>query len=115
MPGIVGIDSRKFVRDVIKKDGGKGHFESVIGVAIKVRDYIDFKEKYSQAIKETSRILKNVTDFEFLCFNDIILLKIHLSLCKIHRYRLNNHRRLYNGLNSYGTHSLLNFPFLLVH
>ncbi len=71
MVSIVGIDSRSFVRDVIKKDNTKGHFESVIGIAIKVRDYILFKEKYSKAIEKASKILKRGNDFQFLCFNDI--------------------------------------------
>jgi len=71
MVSIVGIDSRSFVRNVIKKDGTRGHFESVVGIAIKVRDYVSFKEKYSKAIEKASKILKNGNDLQFLCFNDI--------------------------------------------
>jgi len=71
MVSVVGIDSRSFVRNVIKKDGTSGHFESVIGIAVKVRDYIWFKEKYSKAIEKASKKLKDGNDFQFLCFNDI--------------------------------------------
>ncbi|MBI2139706.1 hypothetical protein HYU14_02190 [Candidatus Woesearchaeota archaeon] len=71
MVSIVGIDSRSFVRDVIKRNGEKGHFESVVGIAIKVRDYIKFEEKYVEAIEKASIKLENGNDLKFLCFNDI--------------------------------------------
>lgn len=71
MVSIIGVDSRRFVRDVIKKDGNKGHFESVLGIAVKVKDYILFEKKYSEAIKKASKVLKNENELQFLCFNDI--------------------------------------------
>lgn len=71
MVSIVGIDSRRFVRDVIKKDGTKGHFESVLGIAIKVKDYLDFKESYSDAVKKTSVLLDDESDLQFYSYNDI--------------------------------------------
>ena len=71
MVSIIGIDSRSFIRDVIKKDGTKGHFESVLGIAIKVKDYIEFEKKYTEAVKKASTVLKNENDLQFICFNDI--------------------------------------------
>ena len=71
MVSIVGIDSRSFVRDVVKTDRTKGHFESVIGMAVKVADYIKFKEQYIKAIKSSSKYLICENDLQFYCFNDI--------------------------------------------
>jgi hypothetical protein len=39
MSSIIGIDSRIFERTTVKKDGTKGTFKSVIGIAVKVRDF----------------------------------------------------------------------------
>jgi len=71
MVSIIGIDSRSFVRDVIKKDRTKGHFESVIGIAVKVRDYMTFQKHYAEALKKSINILGLENDFQFYCFNDI--------------------------------------------
>ncbi|MFH0870769.1 MAG: hypothetical protein V1866_06980 [archaeon] len=71
MVSIVGIDSRSFIRNVRKKDGTAGHFESVIGIAIKVRDYVTFQKHYAEAITKSSSYLNGVKDFQFYCFNDI--------------------------------------------
>ncbi|PIU30514.1 hypothetical protein COT07_00210 [Candidatus Woesearchaeota archaeon CG07_land_8_20_14_0_80_44_23] len=51
MSSLIGIDSRIFIRDKQKKDGTSGHFESVIGIGIKTRDYALFDSKYQEAIK----------------------------------------------------------------
>ncbi|MCK5282470.1 MAG: hypothetical protein KAK00_03605 [Nanoarchaeota archaeon] len=71
MVSIVGIDSRSFVRNVRKTNGSEGHFESVIGVAIKIRDYIKFKQCYLDAIKKFNKLLKCENDLQFYCYNDI--------------------------------------------
>ena len=46
MLGVIGIDSREFRRDVTKSNGDKGEFRSVLGVAIRTRDYDSFDKKY---------------------------------------------------------------------
>jgi len=50
MSSIIGIDSRSFLRQVRKKDGTEGKFQSELGIAIKVKDYADYCDKYKQAI-----------------------------------------------------------------
>ncbi|MBI5872032.1 hypothetical protein HZB88_03015 [archaeon] len=72
MVSTVGIDSRSFVRITKKTDGTQGNFNSVIGVAIKVRDYIKFTEKYIDAIAKSKKsLLKKDNDLRFYCFNDL--------------------------------------------
>jgi hypothetical protein len=39
MTDTIGIDSRIFVRNSKKNYGDQGHFESVLGVAVKIKGY----------------------------------------------------------------------------
>ena len=71
MPSIVGIDSRIFTRDSIKKDGSDGHFISVIGIAVKVKDYKEFSEKYREAIQKAFSIANTTYDYQFYCAHDL--------------------------------------------
>lgn len=71
MVSVVGVDSRIFVRDPIKRDGSRGRFSSVLGAAIKIADYVSFKEKYDIALKTASKHLPCGDDLQILCYNDI--------------------------------------------
>ena len=42
MLDVIGIDSRRFIRKVIKKDGSEGSFESVLGIGIRVNNYDNY-------------------------------------------------------------------------
>jgi hypothetical protein len=71
MGSIIGIDSRIFVRDVIKKSGEKGHFESVIGIAVKVADYLKFDKSYQEAIKKAFSSINETVNYKYYCVDDI--------------------------------------------
>lgn len=67
----IGIDSRIFIRNTKKKDGSLGHFESVLGVGIKVRDYSSFNQQYQNCIKQAFSSIKLEPDYQYYCYNDI--------------------------------------------
>lgn len=71
MAAIIGIDSRIFVRDTIRKDRTPGHFESVLGVAVKVNNYDSFVNDYKTAI--TSALSDNGIEPNYLyyCTHDL--------------------------------------------
>ncbi|MDO9538140.1 MAG: hypothetical protein Q7J68_07460 [Thermoplasmata archaeon] len=71
MVSIVGIDSRIFIRDTIKKNGMPGHFESVVGIAVKVRDYLEFNQKYIQVMSDAFKSVSLTTDYQSYCVNDL--------------------------------------------
>lgn len=71
MVSITGIDSRIFTRDVVKKNGNEGHFQSVLGVAVKVRDYSIFDKEYGSALKKAFSEIGQDVNFKHYCVNDI--------------------------------------------
>lgn len=71
MPSIVGIDSRIFKRESIKSNGQPGHFESVLGVAVKVKDYASFDKHYQIAMQYAFSAVGRSTDYAYYCINDL--------------------------------------------
>ncbi len=71
MTGIIGIDSRILIRDGTKRDGTKGHFESVVGIAVKVRDYVLFDQAYQTALKKAFDSVGLPQDYKFYCTHDL--------------------------------------------
>jgi len=80
MVSIIGIDSRIFIREVIKKNGEEGHFKSVLGVAVKVKDYLEFDKQYTQAMKYAFSTVGEELNYKCYCTNDI---KDHKSKIQI--------------------------------
>ncbi len=70
MPSIIGVDSRLFVRNPLKKDGTKGHFSSVLGIAVKIRDYESYNIKYQEAMKKAFLEIGLEPDYQYYCVND---------------------------------------------
>lgn len=68
---VLGIDSRSFVRNTVKRDGTPGHFESVIGIAVKVRDYISFDVNYKKAMKHAFSTVGMEINYQYYCTNDL--------------------------------------------
>lgn len=71
MQSIIGIDSRIFLRDVIKRNGVTGHFESVLGVAVKVNDYDSFNKNYRAAIEKAFSENGVEIDYQYYCASDL--------------------------------------------
>lgn len=71
MRSIVGIDSRIFKRESIKRNGEHGHFESVLGIAVKVRDYLEFDKDYQEALQLSFEENGEETNYTYYCTNDI--------------------------------------------
>lgn len=71
MVSIVGIDSRDFRRNSLKRDGSTGYFESVIGVAVKVKDYDLFSIQYQTAMKLAFSEVGLETNYQFYCVHDL--------------------------------------------
>lgn len=68
---IIGIDSRKFSRVNRRWDGTVGTFQSVVGVAVKVRDYIAFEEAYRSVLECALTAAGEELNYNFYCTNDI--------------------------------------------
>ena len=68
---IIGIDSRKFSRVNRRWDGTVGSFQSVLGVAVKVRDYIAFEKAYRSALEYALTAVGEEPNYNFYCTNDI--------------------------------------------
>jgi hypothetical protein len=71
MTSVVGIDSRIFVRRVRKPDGNYGEFHSVLGVAVKVRDYEYYDKAYAAAMSKAFEKICKQQDYRYYCVNDI--------------------------------------------
>jgi uncharacterized protein YlaN (UPF0358 family) len=72
MPSIIGIDSRIFVRESKKKNGDEGHFRSVLGIAVKVRDYTRFNDEYKKAMDSALSAFGLDNQYQYYCTNDLI-------------------------------------------
>lgn len=70
MTSIIGIDSRHFERNTTKRDGSEGSFHSVLGVAVKVKDYELFRSKYFEAMKQSFLMAGRDIDYSYYCTND---------------------------------------------
>ena len=96
MLDVIGIDSRRFIRKVIKKDGSEGSFESVLGIGIRVNNYDNYDRKYEEVLEEVFRKHKVEKIYKYYCYNDIKDLpqcweilddffeKISSEICKVH-------------------------------
>jgi NADH:ubiquinone oxidoreductase subunit C len=71
MPSIVGIDSRIFKRENIKRNGEQGHFESILGIAVKVRNYVEFDIDYQNALQLSFEENGKEINYTYYCTNDI--------------------------------------------
>ena len=73
MSNVVGIDSRQFLRHTRNRkiDGNPGTFVSVIGIAVKVRDYEEFKNQYQKAMKSAFSKFGVNFDYQYYCTNDM--------------------------------------------
>jgi len=71
MVSIIGVDSRIFEREVVKRNNKKGHFKSVLGIAVKVSDYLKFNKAYEKVIKNASKKINLKNDYQYYCINDI--------------------------------------------
>lgn len=71
MANFIGFDSRLFFREVTKRDGFPGRFESVIGIGVKVKDYTDFKEAYLKAISMSFSKYNLEPDYSIYCTHDL--------------------------------------------
>lgn len=71
MRSIIGIDSRIFKRENRKKNGEIGHFESILGIAVKVRDYLEYDKYYQSALKRSFEDNGREMDYLYYCMNDI--------------------------------------------
>ncbi|MBU4266453.1 MAG: hypothetical protein L6243_01765 [Candidatus Altiarchaeales archaeon] len=72
MPITIGIDSREFRRDVIKKDSTSGHFKSALGIAVEVWNYGSFRLKYIEVIKSIFEDMKLDQNYTYYCTHDLI-------------------------------------------
>lgn len=68
----IGIDSRIFRRESTKKDGTKGLFESVLGIAVRVSNYNAFKKNYMSAIKKAFENAGVSQDYQYYCTHDLM-------------------------------------------
>lgn len=71
MRSIVGIDSRIFKRENRKRNGEIGHFESILGIAVKVKNYIEYDQKYQKALQLSFEDNGREMDYLYYCMNDI--------------------------------------------
>ncbi len=71
MVSIIGIDSRIFIRNIKRRDGSDGHFQSVLGIAVKVRDYLAYEKAYQNAIEKAFSSIGLEPNFQCYCINDI--------------------------------------------
>lgn len=71
MQPVIGIDSRPFNRVIQKRDGTIGHFNSVVGVAVQVKDYEIFDKEYRKIIEKVFSNLGIENKYSCYCFNDI--------------------------------------------
>jgi len=96
MTDVMGVDSRIFIRKYPKRDGTQGHFNSVLGIAVKVRDYVSFDKKYSQALNDAFKEQGLTPDYKYYCTHDLqnmpdkikiidaFIAKISESIDKVH-------------------------------
>jgi len=94
MLDIIGIDSRAFKRsnptDSLKT------FESVLGIAVRVTNYYNFKEEYEKALTEIFKEFGIEKEYSIYCYNDLkdipqcwqiieeLINKISESIHKVH-------------------------------
>jgi len=71
MQGIIGIDSRPFIRRVIKRDGNDGEFKSVLGIAVRVKDYETFDKEYKEAMEFAFSSFGLKKEYRYYCINDL--------------------------------------------
>ena len=71
MVSVIGIDSRKFERTNLRRNGKLGTFSSIIGIAIKVNDYYTYDQDYKEAIGRAFDDIKEEIDYSYYCYNDI--------------------------------------------
>lgn len=71
MLDVVGIDSRLFFREAIKKDGSRGTFKSVLGISVRVKDYESFEKSYEDSIRKALESNGFKKEYKCYCFNDI--------------------------------------------
>ena len=71
MTSIIGIDSRIFVRSTKKAYGVEGHFESVIGIAVKVKEYGAFNEAYKKSMQDALKKFGYKPDYSYYCTHDL--------------------------------------------
>lgn len=69
MLDIIGIDSRRFNR--VNKFNPKKSFESVLGIAVRTRDYHNFNEKYNIILEEIFKEFKIKKEYSVYCYNDL--------------------------------------------
>jgi len=91
MSNVIGIDSRVFLRDVVKKDGTEGHFRSVLGIAIKVKKYQVFQRKYADAINIAFEQIGLEPDFQYYCVNDLKTIKSSTKLLDAFSQEISDH------------------------
>lgn len=68
MLDVIGIDSRRFFRENHKRNKG---FESTVGIAVRVRDYLNFFEEYKKVLTEIFNELSIKKEYDIYCYNDI--------------------------------------------
>jgi hypothetical protein len=71
MQPVIGIDSRPFNRVIQKRDGTIGHFNSVVGIAVQVKDYEIFDREYREIVKKIFSSVGIEKKYSYFCFNDI--------------------------------------------
>ncbi len=71
MLSVVGIDSRILVRNPIKKDGTRGEFISVIGMAVRVQDYESFDKQYQNAMEKAFTKSGLEKKYKYYSVNDL--------------------------------------------
>lgn len=69
---VIGIDSRLFRRG---KNNSEYSFESVLGVAVRTRNYEEFDKKYSEAIEFALVNNGHKREYIYYCYNDLKNLK----------------------------------------
>lgn len=74
---IIGFDSRHFTRTAIKRDGTTGHFESEIGIGIRISDYEKFKTNYLESMKKSFEFVGLQPDYSVYCTHDLISIEKH--------------------------------------
>jgi len=66
MLDVIGIDSRKF-----RREHGDKSFESVLGIAVRTRDFHSFRENYEKIFEEIFQELGIEKEYSVYCYNDL--------------------------------------------
>ena len=91
MSSIIGIDSRSFVRDVTKRNGSPGHFESVLGIAVKVRDYEIFDKKYKECLESAFSSYDIDFNYQYYCANDMKSIQKRYEILDVFVKKISEH------------------------